>query len=107
MRFPELFIGQRFACNGRTYIKAGPLTATDEATGKTQLMRKSAEVKPLDGSAEVSIPAPGSISQAQRDAVLAAYRASLRQAIEHLAGGKAQLSVDEVLRLIAADPPQG
>ena len=107
MRFPELLIGQRFDCNGRTYIKAGPLTATDEATGRTQLIRKSAEVKPQDGSAEQSTPAPGSISQAQRDAVLSAYRASLRQAIEHLAGGQAQLSVDEVLRLVDADPPQG
>lgn len=48
MRFPHLPIGQRFSFKGKTYTKTGPLTASEEETGKSQLIMKSAEVMPLE-----------------------------------------------------------
>jgi len=106
MRFPKLAIGQRFSFNGRTYSKTGPLTATDEATGKSQLIRKSAEVSPLDGSDEERPQVLQSISLEQREAVLAAYRSDLKQDIVKLAGQQTHLRVDELLKLIDADMPE-
>jgi hypothetical protein len=48
VKFPQLAIGQRFSCKGKTYAKTGPLTAREETTGKSRLMMKSALVTPLD-----------------------------------------------------------
>ena len=54
MKFPQLPIGQRFSFQGKAYTKTGPMTASEEATGKRQLIRKSAAVTPLDARQEAT-----------------------------------------------------
>ena len=103
MRFPQLPIGRRFSYQGKTYTKTGPLTASEESTGKSQLIMKSAEVTPLDIEA-----APAQerhrYSREEVTALCIRYRAELSAAIQASAGPQAGLPVKDVLELIAAHP---
>lgn len=56
MKFFQLSSGQRFEHRGEIYVKAGPLVASHEASGRTQLIMRSAAVRPLDGEAAVERP---------------------------------------------------
>jgi hypothetical protein len=48
MRFPQVKIGQRFSFEDKRYTKTGPLTASEEGSGRHCMIRRSAEVIPLD-----------------------------------------------------------
>lgn len=51
MRFPQLKIGQQFEYQGKRYTKTGPMTAAEEGTGASTMIRRSAEVALVDGVA--------------------------------------------------------
>ncbi|MES9980032.1 MAG: hypothetical protein ABW107_14915, partial [Candidatus Thiodiazotropha sp. 6PLUC5] len=65
MRFPHLKIGQSFIYQGKRYSKTGPMTASEEESGKSCMIRRSAEVMTLDNSEEVKQPLPKSFTQDQ------------------------------------------
>ncbi|MCG7984286.1 MAG: hypothetical protein JAY90_16230 [Candidatus Thiodiazotropha lotti] len=44
MRFPLLKPGQKFIYQEKRYTKTGPMTASEEESGKTCMIRRSAEV---------------------------------------------------------------
>ncbi|MCU7814464.1 MAG: hypothetical protein KZQ81_04450 [Candidatus Thiodiazotropha sp. (ex Rostrolucina anterorostrata)] len=50
MRFPQLKIGQRFEYQGKKFTKTDPLTASEEGTGASRMIRRSAKVMLLDGT---------------------------------------------------------
>lgn len=47
MKFDELQMGQRFEWNGVVYVKAGPVVAREEATGKSRMIPRYAVLKPV------------------------------------------------------------
>lgn len=101
MRFPQLPVGQRFGYQGKTFTKTGPLTASEEGTGKSQLIKKSAEVTPL----ELQVSPPEAKPQYSRQEVAelcARYRAGLTEAVVARAGTQTSLPVQDVLEIIAA-----
>ncbi|MBL3590286.1 MAG: polysulfide reductase chain A [gamma proteobacterium endosymbiont of Lamellibrachia anaximandri] len=65
MKFPHLPIGQRFRFQDKLYTKTGPLTASEEGSGNSRLMMKSAEVEPLDLQVEKKPKGARSFSQQQ------------------------------------------
>lgn len=99
MRFPQLAIGQRFRHRGINYLKTGPLTARDEATGAERLMRKSIQVEPLAADPRPPNPAE-TADQAGCQAWLDDYRAGLRQAVTELADPAGRVSLEALLRLL-------
>ena len=48
MKFSELEIGRRFEYAGRAYVKAGPVAAREEESGKSRMIPRSAVLRPLD-----------------------------------------------------------
>ncbi|MDT8387873.1 MAG: hypothetical protein RQ736_10180 [Thiogranum sp.] len=44
MKFHQVALGQRFELEGEWYVKDRPLTATHEASGRSRLLRRSANV---------------------------------------------------------------
>ncbi len=52
MKFPHLRIGQRFELDGEIYVKTGPMVASHEGTGAMKMVRRSAEVRVLDETAQ-------------------------------------------------------
>jgi hypothetical protein len=101
MRFPRLPIGQRFSYRGKIYCKTGPLTASEEDTGKSCLIMKSAEVTPLDAAAATQ-ERKQRFSRREVEALCTRYRADLRTAILDRAGAQTGLAVREVLEMIEA-----
>lgn len=100
MRFPHLPIGQRFSFKGKTYTKTGPLTASEEESGKSRLMMKSAEVAPLELSEQSVSDKSEQFSRAEVTEMFLQYRADLRNAVLVRAEGQTSLSIDEVLELV-------
>lgn len=71
MKFDELQMGQRFEWNGVTYVKAGPVVAREESTGKSRMIPRYAVLKPVGEVAAASKKtAPKMLST---DAVMAAF----------------------------------
>jgi len=70
MKFDELQIGQRFEWNGVTYVKAGPVVAREEATGKSRMIPRYAVLKPIGETSAVSKKEAKMVS---REVVLAAF----------------------------------
>lgn len=57
MKFHQVAVGQRFEFEGKVYVKSRPLTAIHEASGQTQMIRRSANVTlPGERVAEPSAP---------------------------------------------------
>ncbi|MET0075962.1 MAG: hypothetical protein ABW130_17050 [Candidatus Thiodiazotropha lotti] len=52
MRFPLLKPGQKFIYQEKRYTKTGPMTVSEEESGKTCMIRRSAEVTLLQGHDE-------------------------------------------------------
>ncbi|MDJ0806881.1 MAG: hypothetical protein QNJ78_08610 [Gammaproteobacteria bacterium] len=104
MKFPHLPIGQRFSFKGKTYTKTGPLTASEEETGKRQLMRKSAEVTPLNLTQTASEQKERQFGEREVREMFARYREQLHQAVSAKAGQQASLSIEQLLALLDAQP---
>ncbi len=71
MKFEQMQMGQRFEWNGVLYVKAGPVVAREEATGKSRMIPRYAALKPVGEMAAVSKKeAPKMVA---REAVIAAF----------------------------------
>ena len=71
MKFDQLQMGQRFEWNGVVYVKAGPVVAREEVSGKSRMIPRYAVLKPVGEMAAVSKnTAPTTVS---REEVLSAF----------------------------------
>ena len=104
MKFPQLSMGQRFSWKGKTYAKTGPLTAREEATGKSQLMMKSALVTPLDPAEAAAERRERRYSEREVRGLFDLYREQLRQ---RLAENAAQMdpSLSAQIQRLLDDQP--
>ena len=100
MKFPHLPIGQRFSFKEKTYTKTGPLTASEEETGKSQLIMKSAEVTPLDLLEKPVDKQDRRFTGKEVRELLANDRKQLKRALLEQADEHGSLRVDRVLELI-------
>ncbi len=57
MKFHHLPIGASFEFQGKRYSKTGPMTASEDGTGKSKMMMRSAAVKTQDDGTEAPLPA--------------------------------------------------
>ena len=71
MKFDELQMGQRFEWNGVIYVKAGPVVAREEATGKSRMIPRYAVLKSVGEMPAVSKKVEKKM--VSRDAVVAAF----------------------------------
>ena len=72
MKFPQLPIGQAFSYQGEGYVKTGPVTGRNLATGAQRMIPRSALVEPQQAAAEPAQKVPRSLDP---DAVLSALDA--------------------------------
>lgn len=100
MKFPHLPMGQRFSFKGKTYTKTGPLTASEEETGKSRLIMNSAEVMPLNLVEKPVAQKDRQFSESEMKELFADYRKELRNALRDRADQDGSLSLNEVLDLI-------
>lgn len=54
MKFHLLPVGEKFEYQGEIYIKADKLIANSEQTGKNRLIPRSANIKPVNATTDVS-----------------------------------------------------
>ena len=101
MRFPQVRVGQRFSYQGQEYTKTGPLTASEEGSGKQRMIKRAAEVRLLEAEADA---APKSLKQrykrAELERVLRGYRQALGKRVTAAAGADGSLPLEQVLQLI-------
>ena len=72
MKLSDLSIGQRFEFQGKTYVKTGPIAASDENTGAQRMIPRWAVLMPLG---EVARPAKrASPAKVRREDVVAAFQ---------------------------------
>lgn len=71
MKFDELQMGQRFEWNGVVYVKAGPVVAREEVTGKSRMIPRYAVLKPVGETPAVNRKEASKM--VSRDAVVAAF----------------------------------
>jgi len=103
MRFPQVSVGQRFHYHGKIYSKTGPLTASEEGTGKSRLIMKSAEVTLLDRAGQAEA-VKQRFSRQEVEALCSRYRTELSLAVRACAGPQSSLAVQDVLELITKQP---
>lgn len=72
MKFQHLPIGARFEYEGKVYVKTGPIAASSGQGGQRMIPRH-AELVPLDGGVQATVPAVG--RKLDEAAVLAAFEA--------------------------------
>ncbi len=96
MRFPLLKLGQKFIFQGKRYSKTGPVTASEEGSGKQCMIRRSAEVTPVDDHVERQ-------DQFERDQVvtlLKAYQRELKARLADVMGAEQTLDAADVLKTV-------
>ena len=82
MKFTQLPVGQRFAYQGDTLVKLGPMTACNEQGGDTRLIPRSAVVVTL--TAQPATGATPPVDGARLRDALAGFEARWRGALEGL-----------------------
>ncbi|MEJ2693505.1 MAG: polysulfide reductase chain A [Candidatus Thiodiazotropha sp.] len=100
MRFPQVAIGQRFTFQGRQYTKTGPLTASEEHTGKQRLLARSAEVTLIDGAGQAVKEIKQRYNRAEMVRLLANFKAELVESLCEAAAEDGTLPLDQVVSLI-------
>ncbi|PVV09838.1 MAG: hypothetical protein B6D77_09220 [gamma proteobacterium symbiont of Ctena orbiculata] len=105
MRFPHLKIGQQFEYQGKRYTKTGPLTASEEATGESAMIRRSAEVTLVDGAASgvLEKQVKQSFSREEMIELCRGYRTRLTQESQTIADENGFLHLEQLLILIKDD----
>ncbi|MEO1767524.1 hypothetical protein [Thiobacter aerophilum] len=93
MRFTELEPGARFEWEGALYVKLGPVSAREEATGRLRMIPRYARLRPVkDNSAARPDSLPTSLPV---DALRAAFDAFFAECLAALDGppaaGRARL----------------
>ncbi|MET0028542.1 MAG: polysulfide reductase chain A [Candidatus Thiodiazotropha sp.] len=77
MRFPQVPIGQSFFFEGRRYTKTGIMTASEEGTGRSCMIRRSAEVTLQDESGKPRVQLKQDFSRDEVLSILQGYRQRL------------------------------
>ncbi|MCG7935901.1 MAG: hypothetical protein JBO36_11060 [Candidatus Thiodiazotropha taylori] len=95
MRFPLLKPGQKFLYQEKRYTKTGPMTAAEEESGKTCMIRRSAEVIVLQDQKESQQVIPQQYAGDRVVALLKAYQQELKTRLSDAIGSQqAQQPVD-------------
>lgn len=101
MRFPQLRIGQRFTYQGNRYTKSGPLTASEEGSGKQRMIMRAAEVTLLESTADDPVKTSKQrFKRAEVDQLLKGFREVLDERVRALADEEGNLRLKQVLQLI-------
>jgi hypothetical protein len=103
MRFPQLKIGQQFEYQGKRYTKTGPLTATEEETGASAMIRRSAEVVVITVGKVTEAPVEPLKQNYNRQEVLDLFQASkinLASQLRVMASDEGGLQLEPVLKVI-------
>lgn len=99
MRFPQLKIGQRFEYQSKTYTKTGPLTASEEGTGASSMIRRSAKVTLVDGSGSVECVKQSKQNYSREEVVTLCreFKLNLCKRLENIASQQGELQIEQVL----------
>lgn len=81
-KFHQLAVGQRFRLDGITYIKTGPMIASDGDTGGQKFMARSALVEVIDQTPAPHLRASQTINPEQTRRALQLYHARCLQCLE-------------------------
>ena len=100
MRFPQVPIGQRFTFQGRQYTKTGPLTASEEHTGKQRLLPRSAEVALVDAAGQAVKEIKRRYNRAEMVRLLTNFKAELVKSLREAAAEDGTLTLEQVVALI-------
>ncbi|MBW9266083.1 polysulfide reductase chain A [Candidatus Thiodiazotropha sp. LNASS1] len=102
MRFPQLKIGQQFEYQGKQYTKTGPLTASEEGTGASAMIRRSAEVTLIDGAVSGALKqqVKQSYSREEVNELCKGYRTRIIQESQKIADVNGTLQLEQLLVLI-------
>ncbi|MBV2136465.1 MAG: hypothetical protein KUF79_06650 [Candidatus Thiodiazotropha sp. (ex Ctena orbiculata)] len=102
MRFPQLTIGQQFEYQGKRYTKTGPMTATEESTGASTMIRRSAEViVVVDVQVEPSTKqVKKSYNRRELLELCQEYKTKLHSQLRQMATDEGGLQLDPVLNVI-------
>jgi len=85
MKFHLLPTGRRFRLDGEIYTKVTPLLGENVRTAEQRLIRRAANVEPLDGAETTTAAAPPRpIPAFQVAAALRAYHAECRSALDEI-----------------------
>jgi len=79
MRFPQVQVGQQFTFQDKRYTKTGPLTASEEGTGRQRMIPRSAEVTLLNSAGEPTRVIKQRYTRAELEGSFAALKLSLRE----------------------------
>lgn len=107
MRFPQLKIGQQFEYQGKRYTKTGPLTATEEATGASAMIRRSADVTLVDRVADEALVEQVKQNYSRDEAIelCREYRIKLTQELQSRTDENGRLQIDSVITTISRLDP--
>jgi hypothetical protein len=100
MRFPQVPIGQRFTFQGRQYTKTGPLTASEEHTGRQRLLPRSAEVTLIDAAGQAVKETKQRYKRAELVRLLTNFKAELVESLREAAAEDGTLTLEQVVSLI-------
>ncbi len=106
MRFPQVNIGQRFTYQGKPYTKTGPLTASEEGSGKQRMIPRAAEVTLLDTQGKPVKEIKQRYSRAEVSTLLQRFKADLMGRFEQMADADGKLRLDQVIEAIRTEEPE-
>jgi hypothetical protein len=102
MRFPHLRIGQGFTFQGKKYTKTGPMTAAEQESGKSCMIRRSADVTPEEGSVDSGKPVIRSFTGDQAADLLHAYKTELKLQLQSVFDEHKTIEINDILSNIDA-----
>ncbi|MEJ2455225.1 MAG: hypothetical protein P8103_13860 [Candidatus Thiodiazotropha sp.] len=102
MRFPQVNVGQRFTYQGKPYTKTGPLTASEEGSGKQRMIPRAAEVTLLDTQGKPVKEIKQRYSRAEVRSLVQHFKTDLVGRLEQIADDEGGLKLDQVIELIQA-----
>ncbi|MCG7899395.1 MAG: hypothetical protein JAY99_03600 [Candidatus Thiodiazotropha lotti] len=100
MRFPLLKPGQKFIYQEKRYTKTGPMTASEEESGKTCMIRRSAEVTLLQGHDEGQQAIPQQFARDQVVILLKAYQRELKTRVAEAMGEGGAQHPSDILKVV-------
>jgi hypothetical protein len=107
MRFPQLKIGQQFEYQGKRYTKTGPLTASEEETGASAMIRRSAEVTEVINPA-ADLPVKQEKQRFSREEVsqlFAVYRSKLLNEFKGKVGNDKTIQIETLISILSELDP--
>ncbi|MBV2089948.1 MAG: hypothetical protein KUF72_03600 [Candidatus Thiodiazotropha sp. (ex Ctena orbiculata)] len=102
MRFPLLKPGQKFIYQEKRYTKTGPMTAAEEESGKTCMIRRSAEVTPLQDQDERQQVIARQYARDQVVTLLKAYQQELKTRLSDAIGLEQAQRPADLLNVVEA-----